>query len=472
MTICGPIPLDPPREWFRPPDDMPHGQKMTVERGPDGCITGRVAGYVAPWGQCLLGGDPRVCFKAPSSPTGYMGAMQGDTFTAEGDVLKTANIGGGINHVPIYPGEWQQSMVDHYAHTASQVMRVMYGEDDYGIWAAGALWPDATELMVAKVAASALSGDWRYRPEFGLYDMVGSQMVNVPGFPLIRGISAGCAAHPILIGGMGGVPAEWLTEAHMRTLNIERPGGEMLVVQVDDNATHHEVAAAVASAMTAASPACSCQTGGHGHGQPIGAVAAPKDDKVAKVVAAALSDEEDPKPGEEPADAPPGDGTGNGGQPPPTPPGQQAEHVKDPTTGEAVPDSKGVPIPHDPAKAGQPVQDPHTGEPVKDAGGNPVVHQAPQAPPAAPPQADTAALEQRLAAVEVKAQSVDEMSARVADLEAALTEQDEQLSNLAKWLAEEATKGLDDEAAMLPDDTPELPTDEPTVRQQEPAPAR
>ena len=41
------------------------------------------------------------------------------------------------------------------------MMRVRYGEDSTGLWFAGALWPDVSELDVARIQASAISGDWR-----------------------------------------------------------------------------------------------------------------------------------------------------------------------------------------------------------------------------------------------------------------------------------------------------------------------
>jgi hypothetical protein len=97
--------------------------------------------------------------------------------------------------------------VKHYENTASQLVRVRYGEDDYGIWAAGALWPEVDERQVAMLRASALSGDWRWRPELrpANYDFAGSQLVNNPGFPHLRKV-AGLSDHPDIVGGFGGVP--------------------------------------------------------------------------------------------------------------------------------------------------------------------------------------------------------------------------------------------------------------------------
>lgn len=196
------IPLHPPADWFAKPDWLAPLQKLTViTEGPE---TGRVAGYVAPFGECILDGKPG-CWTVPPSPTNYSAAHQGETLTAEGELIRTANIGGGVNHARASANF--TGAVDHYQHTASQLMRVVYGEDDHGVWCAGALWDDITERGIAIVRASALSGDWRYRPELGAFDMSGAQLVNTPGFPLIRELARAAAlGEPVLayVGGLGG----------------------------------------------------------------------------------------------------------------------------------------------------------------------------------------------------------------------------------------------------------------------------
>jgi hypothetical protein len=198
-----PFPLYPPAAWFDRPDWLEPLQKLTVvTSGPE---AGRVAGYVAPWDQCLLDGTGD-CWTIPSSPTGYSQAQQGDTETAEGNLVRTANLGGGVNHARLAAGF--REAVRHYHNTAAQVARVQYHEDDHGIYLAGAMWPDVTEQQVAIVRAAAVSGDWRYLPHVGGYDLCGVQLVNTPGFPLIRKVSRVAAAgdpHPVYVGGSGGV---------------------------------------------------------------------------------------------------------------------------------------------------------------------------------------------------------------------------------------------------------------------------
>lgn len=164
----------PPKAWFEKPTDLKPGERRWYE-------SGRAAGYVAKWGTCLL--TPYAeCFTPPKSPTDYALAHQGSCLTAEGEMIAVANIGGRVNHADIYAP--LTAALDHYANIATRTMRVRYGEDDYGIWYAGALEPDLPPAEVASVRSSAVSGDWRYRPQLRAYDMAGVQLVNTPGFPM------------------------------------------------------------------------------------------------------------------------------------------------------------------------------------------------------------------------------------------------------------------------------------------------
>lgn len=164
--------------------------------------SGRVFGYVTHWNRCLLDGGTE-CWKATSSPSQYALAHCGDTLTAEGTLVKTANIGGGSGHAPGTNGA--TSAARWYQDTSTQLARARYGEDEHGIWFAGALWPDVSAEDIARLRASGLSGDWRWIGDEGHYDFIGSCMVNVPGLPLYRAASAG--DHPNIVGRSIEVPA-------------------------------------------------------------------------------------------------------------------------------------------------------------------------------------------------------------------------------------------------------------------------
>lgn len=173
--------LNPPADWFTPPESgIPLDRRVTIE------ASGRVYGYIALWNACHVGMEG--CVSPPKgSPSDYALAHHGETMTAEGDLIATANIGGGAGH---YDGNGDPvAAVEHYDNTNTQLMRVKYGEDEQGLWFAGSLWPDVSELDVERIRATALSGDWRWVSGYrtttsGAYDFTGAVLVNIPGFPL------------------------------------------------------------------------------------------------------------------------------------------------------------------------------------------------------------------------------------------------------------------------------------------------
>jgi hypothetical protein len=173
------IPLHPPVEWFSPPEDIPTDRRLTIT------ADGRVYGYIALWDQCHAGASG--CVRPPKgSPTGYEYAHQGFTLSASGEELRTAVIAGGTVHAPNNATSLQ--VPEHYENTGKQMMRVRYGEDNNGIWFAGALWPDLDDVLIEKLRASSISGDWRFsagwrNAQGGEYDFAGACLVNLPGFP-------------------------------------------------------------------------------------------------------------------------------------------------------------------------------------------------------------------------------------------------------------------------------------------------
>jgi len=172
-----PIPINPPQAWFDHPGTIPTDRRITIT--PEG----RVYGYVALWDTCHAGLPG--CQKAPKgSPSDYGYAHQGETLTQEGTLVATANIGGGAGHAPLDHG----APPAFYENTSTQLMRVKYGEDEKGLWFSGAMWPDANELSIARIRASAVSGDWRFfgswRKAGSGYDFAGACLVNMPGYPM------------------------------------------------------------------------------------------------------------------------------------------------------------------------------------------------------------------------------------------------------------------------------------------------
>jgi hypothetical protein len=173
------IPLYPPKEWFNKPETIPTDKRITVED------TGRVYGYVALWDTCHVG--MTNCVKPPKgSISDFDFAHQGETKLEDGSIIATANIGGG-GHASLTASP-EEAAAHYQEHTSTQLMRVRYGADETGLWFAGSLWPDVSEVDTAHIRASAVSGDWRWfaywRNGNGSHDFVGACFVNIPGYPM------------------------------------------------------------------------------------------------------------------------------------------------------------------------------------------------------------------------------------------------------------------------------------------------
>lgn len=177
------LPLFPSIDYFQRPDDIVAGQKITMRLNPEGGLYGQVFGYVAPFRQCILDMDgPDTCWMVPPSPTNYEYAHQGSTILADASTIPTANIGGAGGHAPHALG-WS-AVPRFYEDISTQMARVRYGADEYGVWAAGIGVATLTWGGAVTMVASATSGDWRWVDELGSWDFMGSCFVNLPGLPL------------------------------------------------------------------------------------------------------------------------------------------------------------------------------------------------------------------------------------------------------------------------------------------------
>jgi hypothetical protein len=168
-------PVLPPVGWFRNPG-LTGPTPLTV--GEDG----RVFGHLAVWGVCHTSFS-NVCVTAPRAPNGDYGYYRkGLLRTAEGEDVAVGQLTLGANHAPAHLGS--APAADHYDHTGHAVADVAAGEDDYGIWVAGATRPNVSESTMRVLRAGGISGDWR--KVAGHWRLVGGLIVNVPGFPIPR----------------------------------------------------------------------------------------------------------------------------------------------------------------------------------------------------------------------------------------------------------------------------------------------
>ena len=176
------VPLQPSGAWFREVPSWYSPDGPLVQLAVTGPESGRVACLVAPYTECILDGK-QGCWKPGMSKTGYEYAHVGHVTTAEGETIRTANVGGGINHFNPHLATAVSLAADHYANTATRRMVGRYVDvPEIGVMFLGMLYPGTTHEQAFECMTSALSGDWRWVESLGDHEMVGSQLVNNPGF--------------------------------------------------------------------------------------------------------------------------------------------------------------------------------------------------------------------------------------------------------------------------------------------------
>ena len=139
-----------------------------------------VRGHLASWKTCHLALQG-MCITPPASRTNYAYFATGNVRTDRGQIPTGRLVLGGD-----HADERQKYLaaIRHYASTSHAWADVAVGEDEFGIWFAGAVRPETLGSAVYKARASALSGDWRKIG--GTLELVAALSVNAPGFPVGR----------------------------------------------------------------------------------------------------------------------------------------------------------------------------------------------------------------------------------------------------------------------------------------------
>lgn len=171
------IPVTPPATWFKNPG-LTKATPLTID------ADGRVYGHIAAWHVNHIGMPNST--RPPRSKSKYRYFHTGVVRTDAGTDIPVGQLTLAGGHASLQADA--QSAAKHYDDTASAIADVHAGEDDYGIYVAGCLRPDATEMQIRKLRASAPSGDWR--PIGGSLELVAVCQVNVPGFPIARALVA------------------------------------------------------------------------------------------------------------------------------------------------------------------------------------------------------------------------------------------------------------------------------------------
>lgn len=163
----------PPMDWFANPG-LQEPTPLTITED------GQVFGHVATWGTCHVGFEDS-CVTAPTSPSEYAYFCSGVVATDGGDV-RAGQITFDTGHAGLELNS--RRTMAHYDHTGHCAADVMAGEDEIGIWVAGALRPGISDEQIRTLRGAKMSGDWRSIG--GNLEMVAVLAVNVPGFPIPR----------------------------------------------------------------------------------------------------------------------------------------------------------------------------------------------------------------------------------------------------------------------------------------------
>jgi hypothetical protein len=209
--VAGAIPINPPSDWFKKPVlNGPTPLTVTDE--------GQVYGHIASWETDHIGLARGT--KPPRSRSGYSYFHTGVCRTAEGTDIPVGQLTLAGGHASLEASA--SEAVRHYDDTASAVADVHAGEDQYGIFVAGALRPGATPDQIRSLRASAPSGDWR--PIRGSLELVAVCQVNVPGFPIARARVASGAVMALVAAGaatLAKMKSDPVTELNARIKKLE-----------------------------------------------------------------------------------------------------------------------------------------------------------------------------------------------------------------------------------------------------------
>jgi hypothetical protein len=179
-------PLLPPREWFTRVDVPDPARHVYLGRHPSGVPTGQVWGYLAQWDVPHAGILDREVYAPRLGPAGYRTfASHGSVLTAENEEVSTGIVTFGCGHDMDF-SHGVVPALEHYDNAGSAYADIVVGEDDFGVWFAGAMRPHLTRQQIEEFGRHPVSGDWRANPGDVNVRLVAALCVNTPGFP-IRG---------------------------------------------------------------------------------------------------------------------------------------------------------------------------------------------------------------------------------------------------------------------------------------------
>jgi hypothetical protein len=179
------IPDVPPAEWFDEPADEPliGGLNVTDD--------GRVHGYLAPFGvahrafrrhgETVYAPRGNVDFAKFLNKTALVMGTDGQV-----ERIAAGNITMECGHAPVSAAARRNPRMapDHYDNSCSVAARIRVGENEHGVWVAGALVSDVTPAQIERMLACELSGDWQsHETKPGWTELTAALLVPVGGFP-------------------------------------------------------------------------------------------------------------------------------------------------------------------------------------------------------------------------------------------------------------------------------------------------
>lgn len=222
-SVTAAIPLDdwrPDAAWFADP-------KLSVPTNITITDQGRVYGHAAQWGQCHIGYTDQ-CITLPHEDQ-HPYFMTGETLCSDGSRVAVGQITVGTGHAPLTYRASQAA--EHYDNTGAAVADVAVGNDQFGVWVAGAVRASVAASRVHELRASGkVSGDWRRIG--GQLRLVGLLAVNIPGFPVPRprarvasGAPLSLVAAGATVVGHNAAPAPVVTDAELDRIAMKRVMG-------------------------------------------------------------------------------------------------------------------------------------------------------------------------------------------------------------------------------------------------------
>lgn len=192
----------PPAAWFQPPDGS---QQELIS------LEGRVAGYVATWRDT----DGTAMSHAGYAPAGeFVPVPRGGSYGYfhQDNVLLTLDDGSKVHPGLLTtdvghgnPTAALDAQVAHYDNPQAIAAAVVVGEDDTGVWVAGAVLPQVRrdEDRLTRLRLTPVSGHWSETQRNGPMELIAVTAVNKPGYP--QRSKAGYMLAASLLAAAGGV---------------------------------------------------------------------------------------------------------------------------------------------------------------------------------------------------------------------------------------------------------------------------